>query len=167
MVVAVVPLLRSPRRSSVFAATSSLTFEHSKIEHSHFVAFARTCQQKITRQRTSPSYDRGRANTAPSRTSTSNVAIGSVAGIQSGFPVRKSNLAPCRGQAIEQSFTAPPVNGWPSCEQTSSIAKKSSPIRTSRAGISSTRIDNRPPGGISLTVATRSKSDIFNVIRSL
>ncbi len=112
-------------------------------------------------------HERGRAKTAPSRTSTSNVAIGSVAGIQSGLPVRKSNRAPWRGQAIEQSLTAPPVRGCPSCEQTSSIAKKSSPIRTSRAGISSTRIDNRPPGGISLTAATRSKSDIFNVIHSL
>ena len=83
-----------------------------------------------------------------------------MAGMQSGRPVRRSNRAPWRGQVIEQFSTGPSVKGCPSCEQTSSTAKNSSPIRIKSEGMSSTRMESRPPVGISSTDATRSNSDI-------
>ena len=104
---------------------------------------------------------RALTKTPPSRTWTSNVSIGWTAGMHIGAPVRRLNFAPWRGQMIEQSApTGPFVSGCPSCEQTSSTAKNSSPTRISNEGMSSTKMEIRPPAGTSSTEATRSNSDM-------
>src|SRR4029453_14543772 len=87
----------------------------------------------------------GPTRMAPSRTMTEYVVIGFVAGMQSGLPVLRSKRAPGRGHMNEGPSTGPSVNGCPSCEQTSSTAKNSSPTCSNNAGASSTTIDKRPP----------------------
>src|SRR5487761_1273927 len=58
---------------------------------------------------------------SPPSTFTACEAVGCVAGIVKAAPLRISNLAPCRGQAMVGSRRPPPPGGPPSCVQTSSM----------------------------------------------
>ena len=83
------------------------------------------------------------------------VAVGCVAGIVKAWPLRMSNFAPCRGQAIVKPSSVPSLSGPPSWVQTSSMAKNRPPTWNSAITRSSSSTSFRPGSGISLTLATR------------
>ncbi len=66
---------------------------------------------------------------SPPRTSTGNVATGSVAGSPVGLPVRRSKREPCSQHSTVHSSTSPSLSATAACEQMSSTAKTSSPLR--------------------------------------
>jgi ABC-type dipeptide/oligopeptide/nickel transport system ATPase component len=85
------------------------------------------------------------AKTSPSTTVVGKTGTGWVAGGPVGLPLRRSKREPCSAHSIVQPSTSPSDSGTSACEQTSSMAKTSSPTRTTATSMSASSTRSELP----------------------